>query len=429
MFFLVADFGFDLLLITEIARNRDGSVSFIGRYFTAKMFFSVIATLGMILIAFISNIRIETKILIVILSTGIIPNAITGFCCAVFKGHESFYQEVRTSFIQNIFLLIMLIVLAILKIGIIYIAIMFVLSRTLGAAIILQRTFNFVGIKKFNLVLNQFSDTFKTGLPFGIHLLFGTLYFQLDTILLAYLKGDQVVGIYQAAMKLMVLVLLIPDVLSNVFMPLLARLHITDKERWKHTGEILVKTLLYISLPIGLVYFLYADDIISIVYGTSEFHRAIPILQIFSLVIIIRFCAEPYAMVLTVSQQQKTRMVIVISMTILNLGLNLYAIPKYGVIGAAYVSLLTNVIASCLYIAVAHVQTFRLQFLFGLRQFIMISLTIFFAILINLLKVKAILVGVPMIAVFFLIVYYFVGYSQTERALIFSIPKDVRFIK
>lgn len=423
LFYILADFGFDLLLTTEIARSPDCTRELVQRFLPLKMIFALGSIVLMLLIAVISNFTPPTQLLMMVLSISIIGNSVTSFFFALFKGHEILYEETRASFLQNIFLLIGLFILGLLQVPLIYIALLFACSKLIGVLLIVPRTSKFVKLHPFKISLAGWRKTFKQGLPFGIHLLFGTLYFQLDTILLAYWKDDISVGFYQAGMKLIVLILVIPEVLINTLLPTLVRLHSENRERWIRLNTLLGKTLIFIGLPFSILLFVYANEIIRFVYGSGSFTESVPIVRIFAFILFVRFAAETFALILTTSQQHTTRMYIVVAVTFMNLLLNAYAIPKFGIKGAAVVSLITNAVAGILYIVAVSVQSFIPIFLFGIRQLLVTGITIIMAISFIALGIHSLVIGSIIMMISYLFIVYFIGYSIEDRSLLFAFKK------
>ncbi|OLD58721.1 MAG: hypothetical protein AUI33_17285, partial [Ignavibacteria bacterium 13_1_40CM_2_61_4] len=393
LFFLIADFGFDLLLTTEIARAPGRSGLLMQQFFPAKLILSLVATVAMWSVALFSTMSAGTEVLMLILGSGLLANAIASFCFAVFKGHQNLFEEMRVSLTQNVALLCVLLVLELIQAPLPYVALAFVLSRVFGVALIIPRTFALTRLRELHFTFARWREILRAGLPFGVHLLFGSLYFQLDTLLLAQWRGDQAVGIYQAAMKLIVLVLVIPDVISNVIVPVLSRLHAEDFDQWRRLARIVSKGLMYLGLPFGIIFYLYADQIIQMVYGSERYTAAAPLMRIFAFIVIVRFSVETHAMLLTTSKRQIHRMLIVICMTVLNFTLNRYAIPHYGLQGSAVVSLITNVIAGALYISIAYMRDLKSLLLVGPRQVMAVGLTIVMAIALFSLNVQSLFIG------------------------------------
>jgi O-antigen/teichoic acid export membrane protein len=431
LFFIFADFGFDLMLTTEIARNRENASVILQQYLPFKLLFSLSALILLISLAFFSNHSTETKVLIYIFSLGIVGNAFSNYFFSFMRGLEELQHEAKISFFQNSVLLMLLFILGVFNVKVVYFAFAFVLSRFLGFGMMLRI------IKK---ILNNFSLKFtffgwrrilKCSLPYGIHLIFGVLFFQIDTILLSWWSGDRAVGIYQSVFKLIALTLIIPDVLISALLPTLTRYFSEESEKWKVYGKFLIKILIYISLPISLLFFTYPEQIIQLLYGENNYNEAIILLKIFSFVVFIRFFVETYALILTTTQQQFKRMKIVVFATIINILMNIYTIPKFGVQGAAIASLITNMVTGVLYIWTVNSSTLKFYHSLDYRMISSIFITGIFALLLTQLFPQSVLYGGLFILLFYTIYYYFIGLTLNERSLVFKITesKKIELIK
>ena len=69
----------------------------------------------------------------------------------------------------------------------------------------------------------------KDSIPFGIFILGGMLYFQADTIMLSIMKNQAAVGIYQAPMRLLLMLDIFPSLLSTAMYPTISRTFIRSK--------------------------------------------------------------------------------------------------------------------------------------------------------------------------------------------------------
>ena len=89
------------------------------------------------------------------------------------------------------------------------------MTRVLGLALSIRVASSVLTDHWFHFNLEGWKEARKKVLVFGAHTLFGILYFQIDTILLAFWKGDQDVGIYQAVFRIIVLTLVIVDIATS----------------------------------------------------------------------------------------------------------------------------------------------------------------------------------------------------------------------
>ncbi|MBU1298106.1 MAG: polysaccharide biosynthesis C-terminal domain-containing protein, partial [Bacteroidetes bacterium] len=388
------------------------------KYFPIKLLFSVFALIGIWLLPLFATLSELTQLLILILSFNIIFSALTNYFFALFKGIEQFNHETKITFYINLVLLSLLIVLGLLKVPIQYLALTFILTRSLGLILSALKAYKLLTPNSFHFSFRGLGQEWRTVSIFGLHLVFAYLFFQLDTILLSLWKGDLEVGIYQSAFKIIAFVLVIPDVIVNALLPVLSNYHDHSREKWLIAAKLLNKTLFMLSIPIGLILFLYSDQIIHLLYVDSSFKQAIPILKIFAIIIVIRFSVETFALMLTTSLRQYTRMLIVIAATIINFLINLYAIPKYGVIGAAYTSLLTNLFVGFSYLIATKFSIVIRFFDIKSISFLCGAVTVGF-LLVNIYPSNW-FTGIIIITLASSLFIYFIGFSSSERNLLFN---------
>ncbi len=418
IFILFADFGFDVLLTTEVAKNRKSASTIFQRYFSIKIVFSLAALIAMWLLSLALHFSQTSRVLILIFSFYVILTTLTNFLHALYKGLERLEYETKVSLIVNVSLLILVFFLLIVKVDIIYIAVAFVSTRFLGFIFAIIYSFKVLPDIKYNLNFKEWRLLMSQVLIFGLQLIFGNLFFQIDTIMLAFLKGDSSVGIYQATIKLIALPLVIPDILINTLLPVLSRLNTENELLWVKLGGILNKTLMIIILPISIVLFTYPDFVINLIYPTGKYAATIPLLRIFALILFIRFSVESYALMLTTSHKQKIRMFIVLIGTIFNFGVNLYIIPKYGVIGAAVISLVTNLLVGFGYI----ITTLPLFYKWSLNFSYLLPIIIAAGISSILWPIKEFepIFMIPFIIVICYFLLIRLSFSKEERNLVFK---------
>ncbi len=423
IFTLLADFGFDTLLSTEIARKRDEVVTIIHQYLSIKFIFCSIATVAMMFLPTIMHFSPETKTLVYIFSLYVFFSSLNNFFFALFRGLEQLHLETRISFLINTCIVALFIVFWFLHVSIVVIALTFVGSRIIGLVLAIRFTSQSFQGHRFQFDFSCWKKNIPQITVFGIHYLFGSLFFQLDTLLLALWKSDHDVGIYQSVFKFVSLSLVCSDIAVNAFMPTLSRFHSMQRERWNMLGELLNKILFLLALPIVLTMFVYADQIISLIYGNHNFSDAVPLLRIFSLIVLIRYSVETYALILTTSRRQTTRMAIVVTATVTNFLLNMYFISNFGLYGAALVSLTTNMLVGLGYI-LATGNLFN-KWMLNYKTMLPLCFTIVVGVALWMLPSVNFIISVPLVVVGVCVFSYYVGFTREERKMIFAFKSGV----
>ncbi|GAB4129666.1 MAG: flippase [Ignavibacteriales bacterium] len=413
---LLGDFGFDLLLTTEISKARENATNIFQSIFSLKILFALTAFLLMWIVSFVGNHSPETQFALRIFSFFTLFTTLTNFSLALIKGFEKFSLESIVSLIMNVSLVIIIPVLTYAKVHILIIAAAFVITRLFGLIFSIYFNKKILPQISFKIKFPKEKELHKKVMIFGINLLFTNLFFQLDTILISFLKGNTAVGLYQAVFKLIILPLMIPDIMNFALLPVLTRLFVSDKEKALKLSYLMNKTLFLLSLPITLILFLFASDIITLIYGGKLFADSIPVLKIFAFNIFVRFAFETFALMLTTTDKQIIRMYTVVAATFVNLSLNIILIPQLGITGAAMVSLITIILVYFIYT----VYSFKLYLQWFIKKEMILMFTIFLltGLLISYLKVPM-LYGIPIIAIVFGSTGYYY-FEVSERSLLFS---------
>ena len=412
---VLADFGFDVLLTAEIAKSRNNAVKVGQKYFSLKLVFGFISSIIMISIASFQDISYNSRLLIFLLIPFVYFTTFSNFYYAIFRGLEKFEYETQISFVSNSLLICVILFAGILQITLFYTVFLFVITRFIN---VIYGTIKLTTLLGKNILKVDFSDWRKTinnVLIYGFHFIFGNLFFQLDIILLGFLKGDYDVGLYKSAFNVMMIVLLIPEIAISTLLPTLSKLYFEDYAKWISISKLLFKVLLFIAIPLFFIIYFNADFIIKTIFGSMFFDEAIPILKIFSFVIFIRYIVEPFALMLTTSQNQHIRLIIVIIATLLSLNLNYYVIPLWGIKGAAIVCLVVNLLVGAGYI----IKNTSLLYSWLLNTRI---ITVFIIAIIMGVMYTLFLYDI-VILFLFLLLYAFatilIGFSVEERQIIF----------
>lgn len=169
------------------------------------------------------------------------------------------------------------------------------------------------------------------------------IYGHFDTTMLGFMKGDGVVGIYNAGLRMNALVLSVSTAVTSVFIPRMSRYY-ADGEQARFLG-LLVKSFritLVLMFPLCVFVILNAPDVLCFVCG-EEFLSATPTL------VILMICALVLAVtnllgnqVLVPKNMEKRYSQSVFIGMFINLGLDMLLIPRFSSAGAAFATLVTE---------------------------------------------------------------------------------------
>ena len=181
----------------------------------------------------------------------------------------------------------------------------------------------------------------RAGIPLAITYVLTTVYFKLDVPILQHNRSYAEVGWYTFAYRPFEALLFIPATLRTVMFPVLAIYYRNAPNRVLASAEKFFKGLAVIGWPITVGLFLLAPQFIDII--SSQFPESGASLRILALAIVFMFVDNTFAAVLNAIDRQKLFAYVALSGLVLNLGLNLVLIPKYGYIGASWATVVTEI--------------------------------------------------------------------------------------
>jgi O-antigen/teichoic acid export membrane protein len=177
------------------------------------------------------------------------------------------------------------------------------------------------------------------GLPFAATFAITTIYFKIDVPILAVLRGHAEAGLYVAAYKPFEALLFIPVSMLSVVFPVLAVTQRGAGGRLAWAVSRFYKALLALGCPIGVGTFMLAGPL-RFLYSYPESEQA---LQILALGIPFMFVCNAFIGALNAIDRQLTFTWAALVSMVVNVGLNLALIPRFGYLGASWATVLTEV--------------------------------------------------------------------------------------
>jgi O-antigen/teichoic acid export membrane protein len=178
---------------------------------------------------------------------------------------------------------------------------------------------------------------FKFSIPLTLVMLLNFLILWTDTLMLGHFKTSETVGIYNVAMKTAMLTSIVLVSFNSIFAPIISDLYNRkEKEKFRSLFATVTKWIYCISLPVFLLIVLLAKEIMAVFGG--EFTVGYEALIILAFAQLINSTAGSVGIVLTMSARQNIVMYNTIGICLLNITLNYFLIPRYGMTGAAMAS-------------------------------------------------------------------------------------------
>ena len=193
--------------------------------------------------------------------------------------------------------------------------------------------------KNFNLSIG------KELLIFSLPLLGLTILFQIiqwtDTFMIGYYLGESFVGIYNTASPLGHFVSFPLGAVSFIYAPIVANLLAKNNTKdIKKTYMVITKWLTCFALPLFLIFLLYPNSIIILFFGTKYISASV-VLQIIAIGYFVNILLGPDGDILIPMGKTTFLMWATFIAAIINISLNAFLIPIYGINGAAIASIIS----------------------------------------------------------------------------------------
>lgn len=188
-------------------------------------------------------------------------------------------------------------------------------------------------------------------LPFGLAGLFIVIYYRVDMVMVEAFLGDAATGQYGAAYRILEALNVLPAIVSVAAVyPRLARLyHSETRDRFEQLLGRSLLGLVGISLLVATGLSVFASPIIELLDPDPSYGPAAGALQILVWSFPF-FCANSlmYVALLTMNLQRFASLVLCLAV-VLNVGLNLFMIPTFGINGAAVATIVPEVMLIAVY--------------------------------------------------------------------------------
>lgn len=199
---------------------------------------------------------------------------------------------------------------------------------------------------------------FKSAWPFGFAVFFHLIYFQSAVLVLKYMVGDRVAGVYNVAFIVMSAVYIFPAVVYHKFL-------IPKQHRWaehdRHKFYDVYRRGNVYMLAIGVFFALIvasvARQLIGTVFGV-EYIEAADYLLILCFCIPLRFVATSVGATLLTQAHMLRKVKYMGGVAICNIFSNLMLLPRFGGVGACYSALLSEAVLLAIYFFAAKKYVF-----------------------------------------------------------------------
>lgn len=344
IFVVFVDLGLNNVLIREGAREKSKLQEYLSSVLFAKIFLGALSYAGAFLVINLMGYPVETKHLVYLSGLTMLFDSLHLSIYGVLRALGNLKYEALAITASQFLTLILGTIFLYFNLPLIYLIAAFTIPSFLNVCYvgaILYKKFQLKLIPRYNKDVIKFFA--RIAVPFALAAVFARVYSYADSILLSKLAGDVAVGWYSIPYKITYAFQFIPLALVAALYPKFSEYFASNRQKLAAVYEQGIKYLLLIVMPIAVGIGILAKPIILSLY-TSEYLTSVLPLQILLAGLIFSYISFPIGAFLNACNRQATQTFIVFCVMVLNIALNWFLIPVYGVVGAAVSALIGNIV-------------------------------------------------------------------------------------
>ncbi|MCJ7458548.1 MAG: flippase [candidate division Zixibacteria bacterium] len=340
-FVLLVNQGLDLWGVREIAKGQEKIKEIVNNVLSIRFFLSLLAYGLLVIFVLLINKPWDIKQLILIYGLSIFTFSFT--LNWFFQGIERM-EFIALGQLMNQLLYVGGIFIVVKNSSYVFqVPLIKVIAAFFSLCLLALLFFKLNGSFKLSLNPSAWKEIFKQSLPMGFSLVVIQIYYNLDTIMLGFMKGVTVVGWYNAAYKIVLVFVGFASLFGTAVFPVLSRCYKESLDQFRKFVLQFSRLTIFFGLPIAVGGTILSDQIIRFVYGSAYQSSILPLqILIWSVFTVYFNCS--FAFCLLASDRQKEYMYSVLIGAVVNLTLNLILIPKYSMLGASIATIVCEVV-------------------------------------------------------------------------------------
>lgn len=335
--------------IRELARDPSKSGVFFSNLLVSRLVLSLLA----VAIGLGIRLWLGTGALDVVTFAGVYVffRNLLEYCRAVFRAHEQFQMEAGSTVVEKF----LVIGGGSLALFLAPDAASALSGMSAGMGLTFLGTFVWTSNKMAPFRLKDISWAFYRramphAVPLGLSSIFVLLYYRTDSIMLEAMEGELITGQYGLAFRITEAMVLLPFIVSSVLLPRLSSLREQDASVFNQLFRRGILGMAATASAAAVVVWLLAPWFIPILDPSPEAVPAVDLLRVLLISFVLNAINQIGTTHLTATHQQNRLAVILAAAAVINIGLNLILIPEMSATGAAWATVVTQLIILILFL-------------------------------------------------------------------------------
>ena len=177
--------------------------------------------------------------------------------------------------------------------------------------------------------------------PLAIASLSVLIYMRIDQVMLGQMLDDHAVGIFSAAVRISESWYFVPMALLAAVSPALTAAYESSEEEYRSKTLVSIRLIVWVGVGLALAITVFSKPLIAVLFG-PEYAQARDVLAVHAWAGVFASLGVASGPWFVNAGLTRLRMIYTITGAVANIGMNLYAIPRFGVVGAAFATLVSQ---------------------------------------------------------------------------------------
>ena len=343
-FFFVAhsmtSLGLNSLITREVSRDRDSARRFLASSASLGLLVSLAVAVGVVAAVHFAGYSREVERGGWLVASSLLPSIVILYSESIFIAFEKVQYIVALAMLENV---------ARVAVG------LWLLHHGFGVVPLIA---SFAGFRFLTLFLNLAAFHYQIGplswgwdgrvvrelaknIPvFGTIFVVATLYWRADVFMLSKLASMAAVGYYTTGYRLFAISQVVPKSFNTSIYPVFSKLFHDSRESFQKANSLSIRYILVVLLPMAAGIYGLADPLVRLLFG-REFAPAAQVLEVVIWTLVPYGIVRVLASGLFASNRQVIDLKVNLLGLITNIVLNLALIPRYGIVGCAWATMLS----------------------------------------------------------------------------------------
>lgn len=341
-FIFFKNIGVDTILTREVAQKPEQEKKYFATAFWLKITLLIITTLIIVFVAPLFSAVPEATALLPFVAFILVFDDLREFFVAFFRGKEKMEYEAIATGAWNLGIALFGFLALYFFVSARSLIIAYLLASVASALIAAAFLRKCVGGLRRNFSLRLVRSILKAAWPLAIGGFVNMFFFNVDTVMLGWFRGEAEIGVYAAAQKLVGILSIINPLIARSVFPVFSRwAYQNERGRLRELSRNMLSLLYLMAFPFIAGGILLRAPLMSFVFG-AEYARGATTFVILLLSILATFPLVIFTNYIFAYNKQTKFVHYGTVSTGLNVILNYLLIPGYGMAGAAIATLVSR---------------------------------------------------------------------------------------